>query len=143
MEGKDDIKREDWIKAFFQDFETEEPSVDFKNTVMDKVLQDWVNESVIAPGMFSKTNKWLMILGGIVVVALVFIVDMAGVRELYMSYFNIEPENMPDWNKVVNMSFGWMKYIPVTIYYILIGVAVIFAFDRLLNRVFRNGTVTG
>ncbi|PXY01759.1 hypothetical protein DF185_09855 [Marinifilum breve] len=136
MNKQEDIYKDEFIKDLMKDVELEEPSDRFTNKVMDDVMQDWLAKPIEVKQTRSR-KQWLGIIGLIVVLAIILL--GTDVRTLVSGlehpfFAQLDKLFLTPINQLLNGVFVSLSKIPVIVYIVVVAMASLAAFDRIVNK---------
>ena len=136
MSKQEDIYKDEFIKNLMKDVELEEPSERFTNKVMDDVMQDWLAKPIEVKQTRSR-KQWLGIIGVLVVLTLILLgTDVRTlVSDLDHPFFTqLDKLFLMPINQLLNGVFVSLLKVPVIVYIVVVAMASLAAFDRIVNK---------
>ncbi|WP_421920471.1 hypothetical protein [Marinifilum sp.] len=136
MSKQEDIYKDEFIKNLMKDIELEEPSGRFTNKVMDEVMQDWLAKPIEVKQTRSR-KQWLGLIGLLFVLALILL--GTDVRTLVSDFdhpFFVQLNKLflTPINQLLNGVFVSLSDVPVIVYIVVVAMASLAAFDKILNK---------
>ncbi|RUT73077.1 hypothetical protein [Ancylomarina longa] len=136
MNKKLDFYKDEFVKDLFGEIKPEEPSNQFTNRVMDRVMQDWLANPIEVKKPISRT-QWLISSGLIFLVCMILLAT--DVRTLISNidhpFFNqLDAVLLQPLHHILNKVFISLINLPIIVYVILIAIASLAAFDRIITK---------
>jgi len=131
-----DICNDDFLKKMFKNTQLEEPSGDFTNRVMDRVMQEWLTKPVVEKKSRS-WKGWFGLFGFIVMVGLVLLVtDVRKLIQLADNPFwdNIDSSYLQPVHDAFAQLFLNLLTLPVIVYIIFVAMILLTLLDRILVK---------
>lgn len=136
MNKNEDFYNDEFIKKLLSDVQFEEPSEQFTNKVMDKVMQDWLAKPIEMKRPISR-NQWIWIIGVVSVVVLILL--GTDVRTLINSidhpFFNqLDATLLQPIHQVLTKVAASLAKLPIMVYIIATALGFLAAFDGIINK---------
>ena len=136
MNKREDIYKDEFIKNLMKDVELEEPSGSFTNKVMDEVMQDWLAKPIEVKKPISR--KQLVGIIGVFIVVLLIILG-TDVRTLVSDidhpfFTQLDKLFLTPINQLLNGVFVSLSKVPLIVYIVVVAMASLAAFDRIVNK---------
>ncbi|MPQ47502.1 hypothetical protein GCQ56_10850 [Marinifilum sp. N1E240] len=136
MMKKEDIYKDEFIKELMKDAKLEEPSDRFTNQVMDNVMQDWLAKPIEVKKPISR-KQWIGMIGVLFLLTLVVLgTDVRTlISDLNHPFFNqLDAILLKPLNQMLNSVFLSLKKLPIMVYIVVVAMASLAAFDRVVNK---------
>lgn len=138
MNKQEDIYKDEFIKNLMKEVKLEEPSDRFTNKVMDKVMQDWLAKPIEVKKPISR-KQWIVFAAIIAVLTLIILgTDVKTlVSGLDHPFFNqLDKAFLTPINQLLNSVLSSLVKVPVIAYVVMVAMASLAAFDRIMNKFF-------
>lgn len=123
------------IRDLFNDFTPEEAPESIKQNAMNRVLHDWVEKPKTYDALINKSNRWWILGGFAIILALTFIID-ASLMSQYFSQLNLSSEliDFSSVNESLKNFFAFASRVPSIIYFIGLGILMLLGLDKFFSR---------